>query len=40
MWLASDFLVDADVKQAVTFWLPTLDTDYFLRLGAMMGANF
>jgi len=26
--LASDFATDADVKQAVTSWLHTLDTDF------------
>jgi hypothetical protein len=27
--LASGFATDADVKQAVTSWLPTLDTELF-----------
>jgi hypothetical protein len=40
MWLASDFSVDTDVKQAVTFWLPTLDTDFFYALVPWWGANF
>jgi hypothetical protein len=32
---ASDFATDADVKQAVTSWLHTIDTDFYLALQAL-----
>jgi len=30
--LASDFATDADVKQAVTSWLHTLDTNFYAAI--------
>jgi hypothetical protein len=34
--LESDFATDADVKQAVTSWLHTLDTDFYAVIQAVM----
>jgi hypothetical protein len=33
---ASDFATDADVKQAVTSWLHTLDTDFYAAKQALV----
>jgi len=34
--LAGDFARDADVKQAVTSWLHTLDTDFYAAIQALV----
>ena len=34
--LASDFATDADVKQAVTYWLHTLDTDFYAAIQTLV----
>jgi hypothetical protein len=35
----NQFATDADVKQAVIFWLQVLETDFFLRRDTGLGAT-